>query len=370
MGPPEVYSLPVGDLEPFLDRKRYSAFAMSQLQLPSFLGEVLRKANDFVPSTAGSILMDRPVERGETPADTNLYFVAAFGPSASALLGKSLRADRGVVGYVYRTGEPYLMASPEGDPNFYPKFDEDHEFRTASVVAVPVRIERTVCGVLELLNRSDGAPYVARDMQMLEIFARYTSISIENLLDAQRASEMARRDDLTGLYNDRFFHHRLSEDLIRADVTRSTVALLYLDIDDFKVVNDTHGHLAGSQVLKEFGYLLAKVVGAEGATLARYGGDEFVIILPDHDLEMACGVATAIQKTLADTRFLQGTFSWSEGPVYWRRPLTASIGVAVYPHHLPRQGTTDMKKNLLLRAADLAMYRGKDDGKDQIRIAD
>jgi diguanylate cyclase (GGDEF)-like protein len=111
-------------------------------------------------------------------------------------------------------------------------------------------------------------------------------------------------------------------------------------------------------------------VTSEGATLARYGGDEFVVILPDHDLEMACGVATAIQKALSETRFLQGTFSWSEGPVYWRRPLTASIGVAVYPHHLPRQGTTDMKKNLLLRAADLAMYRGKDDGKDQIRIAD
>jgi len=370
MGPPEVFSLPVGDLEPFLDRKRYSAFAMSQLQLPSFLGEVLRKANDFVPSVAGSILMDRPIERGETPSDTNLYFLAAFGPSASALLGKSLRADRGVVGHVYRTGEPYLMANPESDPNFYPKFDEDHEFRTMGVVAVPVRIERTVCGVLELLNRSDGEPYTERNMQMLEIFARYTSISIENLLDAQRATEMARRDDLTGLYNDRFFHHRLSEDLIRADVTRSTVALLFLDIDNFKSVNDTHGHLAGSQVLKEFGYLLATAVTAEGATLARYGGDEFVVILPDHDLEMACAVGTAIQKSLSETSFLQGNFSWAEGPVYWRQPLTTSIGVAVYPHHLPRQGTTDMKKNLLLRAADLAMYRGKENGKDQIRIAD
>ncbi len=94
MAPPEVYRLPVGDLEPFLDRKRYSAFAMSQLQLPSFLGEVLSKANDFVPSTAGSILMDRPVERGHTPADINLYFVAAFGPSASALLGKKRITNR------------------------------------------------------------------------------------------------------------------------------------------------------------------------------------------------------------------------------------------------------------------------------------
>ena len=97
MGAPDVHSLPLGDLEPFLDRKRYSAFAMSQLQLPSFLSEILRKANDFVPSESGSILMDRPIERGETPSEILLYFVAAFGPSGSALLGKSLRADRGVV---------------------------------------------------------------------------------------------------------------------------------------------------------------------------------------------------------------------------------------------------------------------------------
>ena len=158
--------------------------------------------------------------------------------------------------------------------------------------------------------------------------------------------------------------------MIRADVTRSTVALLFLDIDDFKTVNDTHGHLAGSQVLKEFGYLLTCAVTDENATLARYGGDEFVVILPDHDLEMACEVATSIQTALTGTRFLQGSFSWADGPVYWRRPLTSSIGVSVYPHHLPRLGTTDMKKNLLLRAADLAMYRGKENGKNQIRIAD
>jgi diguanylate cyclase (GGDEF)-like protein len=370
MGQPEVYSLPPDDLEPFLDRRRYSAFAVSQLQLPFFLGEILSKANDFVPSSAGSILMDRPGERGETPADTSLFFVAAFGPSASELLGKSLGADRGVVGQVYRSGQPYLMTDPASDPNFYPKFDVDHEFQTTGVVAVPVRIERMVCGVLELLNRSDGGMYSERDLQMLEIFARYTSISIENLLDAQRANEMARRDDLTGLYNDRFFHHRLSEDLIRADVTRSTVALLFLDLDNFKSVNDTHGHLAGSQVLKEFGFLLARTVTAAGATLARYGGDEFVVILPDQDIDEAHAMSARIQKTLVETAFLQGTFSWSEGPIYWRSPLTCSIGLAVYPRHLPRHGTTDMKKNLLLRAADLAMYEAKEKGKNQIQVAE
>jgi diguanylate cyclase (GGDEF)-like protein len=262
------------------------------------------------------------------------------------------------------------MDDPEQDPNFFPKFDEDNDFQTSGVVAVPIRIERTVCGVLELINRSDGKRYTKKDLELLEIFARYTSVSIENLLDAQRANEMARRDDLTGLYNDRFFHHRLTEDLIRADVTDSTVGLLFLDLDNFKDVNDTHGHLAGSQVLKEFGYLLKQTVPHREATLARYGGDEFVIILPGHELEQARSMAEAIRDALGQTAFLQGSFSWAEGPVYWRRPLTCSIGVAGYPLHVPRQGTTDLKKNLLLRAADQAMYEAKGEGKDRVQVAE
>lgn len=369
MGAPEVFSLPADDLEPFLDRRRYSVFSLSQLQFGSFLTEILAKANDFVPSAAGSILMDRPFERGETAADTLLYFVAAFGHSAADLLGQSLRADRGVVGYVYRSGESYLMGDPQNDPNFYSKFDQRHEFRTHGAIAVPIRIERTVCGVLELVNRQVEPRYTERDLKLLEIFARYTSVSIENLLDAQRANEMARRDDLTGLHNDRFFHHRLTEDLIRADVTGSNVALIFLDLDNFKGVNDTHGHLAGSQVLKEFGYLLKQTVTAPGATLARYGGDEFVIILPEHDVARALSVAEGIQRALEKTSFLQGSFSWAEGPIYWREPLTTSIGLAVYPIHLSREGNIDLKKNLLLRAADQAMYQSKAEGKNQVTVA-
>jgi diguanylate cyclase (GGDEF)-like protein len=369
MAAPEVYCLPVEELEPFLERRRYSAFTLYRVHADSVLREILSKANDFVPSTAGSILMDRPLERGADPSHTRLHFVATFGDAGGQLIGQSLQADRGVVGLVYRTGIPHRTEDPGTDPNFYPKFDEDHHFSTAGLIAVPIRIERTVCGVLELINRSDGRAYSQKDLELLEIFARYTSVSIENMLDAQRANEMAKRDDLTGLYNDRFFHHRLTEDLVRADVTATKVALIFLDLDNFKDVNDTHGHLAGSQVLKEFGYLLKQTVPLRDATLARYGGDEFVIILPGHGVDEAAAVAAQIQDSLRSSSFLQGSFSWSEGPIEWRRPLTASLGVAVYPVHVARQGSTDLKKNLLLRAADQAMYAAKADGKDQVRLA-
>jgi diguanylate cyclase (GGDEF)-like protein len=369
MAEPEVYSLPVEELEAFLDRRRYSALALTRPHISSFLGEILSKACDFVPSIAGSILMDRPHERASTASETLLYFVTTFGPGGKELLGQAMPGERGVIGYVYRTGRSYLMDHPREDPHFDGSFDESYSFTTKSAVAVPIRIERTVCGVLELVNRSDGRVYDAKDLKLLEIFARYTSASIENLLDAQRANEMARRDDLTGLYNDRFFHLRLTEDLIRADLTGSTVALLFLDLDCFKDVNDTHGHLAGSQVLKEFGYLLKQTVTEAGATLARYGGDEFVVILPDLNLAGAVAVAERVRAALRETAFLQGSFSWTEGPVYWGRELTTSIGVAVYPLHLPRQGTTDLKKNLLLRAADQAMYAAKAAGKNRVLTA-
>ncbi len=366
---PQVYSLPLEEIEPFLERRRYSVFVPSRMHVDDFLRQILSKANDFVPSAAGSILMDKPHERSSDSAETRLYFVAAFGPSANELVGRSLPASQGVVGYVYRTGTPYRMEDSESDPNFYQKFDENNSFISSTIISVPIRIERTVCGVIELINRSDGERYTAKDLELLEIFAGYTSLSIENLLDAQRANEMARLDDLTGLYNDRFFHHRLTEDLVRADVTGSSVALIFLDLDNFKDVNDTHGHLAGSQVLKEFGYLLKQTVRETGATLARYGGDEFVLILPELDVERAMAVAEQVQVALAETVFLQGSFSWTDGPVYWRRSLTCSLGVAVYPDHVPRRGTTDLKKNLLLRAADQAMYQAKDAGKAQVRLA-
>ncbi|MCP4895906.1 MAG: sensor domain-containing diguanylate cyclase [bacterium] len=369
MGSLGVHSLPVEELNPYLDRRRYSAFAPSRLQVDTFLREILIKANDFVPSGAGSILLDRPFERSDKADKNHLYFVASFGDGADRLLGQELRADRGIVGRVYRTGKSYLMNEPKTDPNFCGDFDVSGSFKTVSAVAVPIRIELAVCGVLELINREDSEKYSEKDLQLLEIFARYTSVSIESLLDLQRANEMARRDDLTGLFNDRFFHHRLTEDLIRADVKDSRVSLIFLDLDNFKDVNDTHGHLAGSQVLKEFGFLLKNVVEDPRATLARYGGDEFVVILPGLEMADAMHVGEAIRLGLRDSEFLQGNSSWADGPIYWREPLTCSVGVAAYPDHVPRDGSTDLKKNLLLRAADQAMYAAKAEGKDRVNIA-
>lgn len=143
-----------------------------------------------------------------------------------------------------------------------------------------------------------------------------------------------------------------------------------MDLDNFKLVNDTHGHLAGSQVLKEVGYLMRVVIRRAGVTLARYGGDEFVVILPGCDPDQAAAVAEAVRMAIGRQRFLRGTFSWSPQPVDFREPLTCSIGVAVYPEHVPRRGSSDHRRNMLLRAADQAMYVAKAAGKNKVVMAE
>jgi len=362
--------LNTGELEPFLERYRHDTAVPEVMDAAAFIREVLQRANAFVPSEAGSVLLDSPFERLREPASAALYFVAAFGPSARALLGASIPTAKGVVGHVYLTGEALVVADSEADPRFYPRFDETLAFSTQNLLAVPIRIERAVCGVLEMVNRLDGGPFDERDRALLEIFAAYTSVSIQNLLDARSAGMAAHSDDLTGLANDRFFHRRLAADLESADRTGGKLALLFMDLDNFKHVNDTHGHLAGSQVLKEVGFVLRRSVRLPGVTLARYGGDEFVIILPGVDLGGAVAVAESIRQDIRGQAFLRGRFSWANGPVEFRGPLTCSVGVATYPDHVPRTGSSDHRRNQLLRAADSAMYAAKAAGKDRVKVAD
>ena len=184
--------LPAAELEVFLERYRHDTGVPETMDPGHFIQEVLQQANAFVPSEAGSVLLDHPFERSGDPGAAALYFIAAFGPSADSLLGASIPTTAGVVGHVYRNGESHLGVEPRKDPFFYPRFDETHAFHTESLLAVPIRIENSVCGVLEMVNRLDGRPFDERDRALLEIFASYTSVSIQNLLDARRAGAAAR----------------------------------------------------------------------------------------------------------------------------------------------------------------------------------
>jgi diguanylate cyclase (GGDEF)-like protein len=330
-----------------------------EVRLDEHLREVLARADDFVPSTAGAILLDDPRAKLKGKELGRLTIIACFG--AGFQLGTRVPADQGGIGTIYQRGQPL-------------KLDD--------VIGVPVVLGESVCGVLEMRGRridpnhphagDDNADlegrlrYEARDLELLRIFAAYISSSIQNALDAIRARELARRDDLTGLYNDRFLYRRMTEEIARAERDGTTLSVLFLDLDEFKVVNDTWGHLAGSRTLREVGKLVGTAI-PPGAVAARYGGDEFVIILPGADAATAEAVGDALRKSIAGTAFLTDAGEIGPGPNGLH--VTASIGCAAYHEHVGPFGSLDRRQNALLRLADAAMYESKSHGKNRISTA-
>jgi diguanylate cyclase (GGDEF)-like protein len=364
------HALETPQLERFLERQKSGLSLKNDIDLDLLLRQILQKAYEFVPSESGSILLDDPFRKVPARKDNELVFIATFGDSSSNLVGHRLGAHHGIVGRVYETGTPYLSTDVEKDRYFYGEIDEQIGHKTHSVVAVPIYIGKTVCGVLELINRLEGKSFTRRDMTLLEIFAGYTSFTLQNALDAKRAHELAKKDDLTGLYNDRWFHVRLTEALMNAQKSGKEAVLLFMDLDRFKYVNDCHGHLAGSQVLREVGFLLKRIVQHGEATVARYGGDEFVMILPETTLEEGLVVCEEIRRAIETTTFLDREWGFSMPPVHLRGVLSASIGIA---RHIPDRGSTrefDLEKNDLLRRADAAMYQAKALGKNQVVVWD
>ena len=361
----QFHSLETPQLARFLERHKAGLSLKDDVDLDLVLRQILQKAYEFVPSESGSILLDDPFRKVASRRDNELVFIATFGEASSNLVGQRLSARHGIVGRVYEAGTPYLSADAQTDEFFYNQIDEQIGYKTHSIVAVPIYIGKHVCGVLELINRLEGKTFTRRDMTLLEIFAGYTSFTLQNALDAKRAHELAKKDDLTGLYNDRWFHVRLTETLTASRVSGKEAVLLFLDLDQFKVINDCHGHLAGSQVLREVGFLLKRCVPHPDATVARYGGDEFVMVLPDTSLEQALEIADEIRSAIQAAVFLSREWGFSMPPLHLGGILTASIGLAAYVPDPSRSGPVELEKGELLRRADAAMYRAKSLGKNK-----
>lgn len=370
-GAPRILCLSTEQLSPILERKRFSfdQRGIPRIPLDALLIDILDKANEFVPSSAGSILLDDPIQKFEETAFRELIFVCCFGPTAGGVLGLRVPIDRGIVGAVYRTGSSQITNDAYEAPEFDGNCDRRTGYCTRSVLCVAIRIGNSVCGVIELMNKSDGTEYRDSERELLEIFAQYISSTIQNALDAKKIERMVRLDDLTGLANDRATHERLPLDVADHLRTGRPLSVLFLDLDRFKEINDTHGHLAGSTTLAEFGKLLRETVERRGATLARYGGDEFVLLLPETGSADAQAIAEDIRRETAAHVFLDGPWGEDEAPLCLKEIITASIGVATLDG--PPQSSISRSAQVrlgvrLLQCADKAMYASKAGGKNRV----
>jgi diguanylate cyclase (GGDEF)-like protein len=359
---PSIETLPPEELAIFLMRyRRGETLDRFEPRLDYFLREILSKANEFVPSESGAIFLDDPRAKVFGRRSSQLTIIAAFGGPSTQLVGLKLNSEDGVVGRVYSSGRSTRSnVAEELDRECYREQEERSGIKTRSLLGVPVILGNSVCGVLQLVNRLGHDSYSEEEHTLMEIFAGYISSSIQNVLDGIRAKELARRDDLTGLFNDRYFHLRLREEIRRAEGASSDLALVFLDLDHFKEINDRHGHLEGSRTLHELGILLDSEI-PPGAIAARYGGDEFVIILPGANVLRAAELAQQLQKAIGSTHFL--------ADVDARISLTASMGIATLSDHVPPADNNQQRANALIRMADGAMYRAKAEGRNRVVVA-
>ena len=231
---------------------------------------------------------------------------------------------------------------------------------TRSVIALPFFVDRQQAGVF-LLRRGVGeTPLDEEDVAFADavVKAAVSSIQRAHLLETARADNLrlaalAQTDPLTQVLNRRALTDRLVSELDRARRYGHSVAILMLDLDHFKAVNDTRGHLVGDGVLKDVAEILRGAVRSADF-VARYGGEEFVVVLPETSVEGALHFAERLRERIATTPF-------SGGGSGVTLELSASIGVALFPG--PRITSVDD----LLAAADGALYRAKSDGRNRVR---
>jgi diguanylate cyclase (GGDEF)-like protein len=265
-----------------------------------------------------------------------------------------------VVGHVYRTGATYARRG-KGDPHFSSIVDQAAGFTTRSLIAAPLHLERTVCGVLELVNRKGKRDYSAHDVALAELVAGYVSRAILNAVDIVKQNELALRDELTGLGNVRGLDPMLVEEVRSAEKRHGDVAVLFLDVDLLKKLNDEHGHRAGSEALRRLGGAVAVSLGDRGRAF-RFGGDEFVVVCPRHEMAVAEVLAEDLRTAIAGA---------TPGPMRsgGRLPaLTVSVGIATLRASIAARGPTDPESlaERLLAAADHALYRAKRAGRDRV----
>ena len=351
-----------------LQRKKDGASFAQEVNLGRLLEEILSRANELVPSESGSILLDDPVVKAEK-GKGELCFLACFGEGSESLAGTRLADNIGIVGETYISGRSYLSKNVKKDKKFYAKIDTKTKFVTNSIIAIPIGIGGSIIGVIELINRKGKTNYDQRDLALLEIFAGYTSTLIQNALDARRFEDMSKRDNLTGLYNDRYFYEMLTRGVKKSVEEGDDITLIFFDLDRFKEINDTYGHLAGSQVLVEVARLMTDVFSAIPTTLARYGGDEYVILLPGVSPEEAGKYAERFRKGVAENVFLSRPIRGEKEPLNVGGIITCSVGVASLLANVEKTPSLSAMEGQLLKAADKAMYQAKEEGKNRVVLS-
>jgi diguanylate cyclase (GGDEF)-like protein len=269
--------------------------------------------------------------------------------AANALTPPLESAAQAVGAWVMRSGEVYSSAN----------LGEDRRIPDpagAAAVGFPLACRGRTIGALVGVDPapSKTAPrFAPATISALLAGMEPGAIALENALRVQRAEALSVTDDLTQLYNSRYLSQVLRRETKRASRSGRPLSLLFVDLDGFKSINDSHGHLFGSRALVEAASVI-RASARETDMVARFGGDEFALILPDTGSEGAVSVGERVRERIAAFRFLQGDGLSIQ--------LTVSVGVATLPD-------VAASADALIQAADEAMYWVKEHGKNGIHVS-
>jgi diguanylate cyclase (GGDEF)-like protein len=297
-----------------------------------------------IPGFAAELAGLQPFDRLATAFvdDSGDYLeVIAHPADTSWGLGGVIPVVGSGLGFVVLNDRPVLLR----DLLHKHRFIEDMrllEEGIRSYVLLPLTARQRTIGVLALGSKQ-AAAYDELTLARMQPLANAVALALENLRLFQKTRELSITDEVTPLYNVRFFHQILDRELKLVDRYKSMLSLLFIDLDNFKPINDKHGHLRGTRVLREVGFLISELV-RETDYPVRYGGDEFCVVLPQTDSDAARNFAERLRKSIESHTFLQ------EEGIDAR--LGVSLGVATYP----MEAAT---KEALIRLSDARMYEDK-----------
>ncbi len=315
----------------------------STLELEIVLTTVMTKmAQFFGPERWSMMLVDKE--------KNDLYYVIAVGEDTNSLRGRRVPMGEGVAGWVALTGNPMVVPDTSVEPRWQEFNRKNPGLDIHSIACMPVRSAEGVVGVIQLLNSKIDllSDY---SVQFLRVLCDFSAIAVRNAEDMKRIHMLSITDDCTGLFNARHLYTLLQEQLIRPGTP--PFSLLFMDLDRFKSINDTHGHLVGSRLLMEVGEMIKRVVGTANPAF-RYGGDEFVVLLPNMTKAQGCEMAVKLFNTLRSSRFLTKEELSLE--------LRGSFGMATFP-----EDGQDIEA--IIKAADDMMYHVKGTTRDNLAIA-